>query len=120
MLEAGGADHVDVARDLTAIGALHHDAGDAAAAETAYRRALEIFEKFLGPEHYEVGMTCANLAVSTAPHDAALARRLYERATDILERALGAVHPDVATRATQLRRATGRSGRYGVGRDTAD
>lgn len=64
-IEALGDTHPDVARDLNAIGALHHDAGDTAAAEVAYREALRIFENTLSAEHYEVGMTCANLAVST-------------------------------------------------------
>ncbi|GAS88254.1 tetratricopeptide repeat protein [Mycolicibacterium brisbanense] len=95
-IAAVGSDHPDVACDLTAIGALHHDSGDPTAAVSCYRRALRIFEKSLGAEHYEVGMTCANLAVSTAATDPVEARRLYERALRILRSALGAGHPDVA------------------------
>ncbi|ORA36211.1 tetratricopeptide repeat protein [Mycobacterium aquaticum] len=95
-IEAVGDDHPDVACDLSAIGALHHDSGDPTAAVSCYRRALEIFESALGADHYEVGMTCANLAVSTAASDTAEARRLYERSLRILQSTLGSTHPDVA------------------------
>ncbi|OBC15499.1 hypothetical protein A5784_28585 [Mycobacterium sp. 852013-50091_SCH5140682] len=95
-IDAVGEDHPDVACDLTAIGALHHDSGDPTAAVSCHRRALRIFENALGAEHYEVGMTCANLAVSTAATDSAEARRLYERALRILQSTLGPTHPDVA------------------------
>jgi tetratricopeptide (TPR) repeat protein len=96
-IEAVGPDHLDVARDLNAIGALHANGGDSVRADAAYQRALRLFEQTLGAEHFEVGMTCANLAVSTAAAGAdSEARCLYERALDILQPRLGAAHPNVA------------------------
>lgn len=95
-IDAVGDDDPDVACDLNAIGALHHDSGDTTAAVSCYQRALRIFESALGADHYEVGMTCANLAVSTAESDTTEARRLYERSLRILHSTLGTSHPDVA------------------------
>jgi tetratricopeptide (TPR) repeat protein len=92
-----GDDDPAVASDLNAIGALYRDAADAAEAERCYMEALTIFEAAYGPDHYEVGMTCANLAVAMADAgDVVVARGLYERALRILVAALGADHPDVA------------------------
>jgi tetratricopeptide (TPR) repeat protein len=57
----------------------------AAAADAAYRQALDMFERTLGASHYEVGMTCANLAVcAAATGEAADSLRLYNRALTIL------------------------------------
>jgi tetratricopeptide (TPR) repeat protein len=68
-----------------------------AAAEPLYLRALEIYEKALGPEHPQVAATLNNLAfLSRAQGRYADAEPLYERALAITEKALGPEHPDVA------------------------
>src|SRR5580693_8422966 len=58
-----GAGHPDVARDWNALGALYHLAGRSGDAAQACSRALAVFEDRYGPDHFEVAMTCANLAV---------------------------------------------------------
>ena len=55
-----------LARDLNALGALYHLAGRFDDAAQAYQRALAVFEDRYGPDHFEVAMTCANLAVLPA------------------------------------------------------
>ena len=57
-----GAEHPDVAEDLSLLGALLADAGRAAEAEAAYRRALAVLEKALGPEHPETAGALTRIA----------------------------------------------------------
>ena len=80
-----GPDHPDVARDLNALGALYHLAGRLGDAAQAYRRALAVFEDRYGPVHFEVAMTCANLAVLHGDQgDFAQAESLGRRSLRIL------------------------------------
>ena len=59
-----------------------------------HRRALTIREKFLGPNHPEVGESLVNLATVVASKNKfEEASQLYDRALKIHERALGLTHP---------------------------
>jgi tetratricopeptide (TPR) repeat protein len=90
-LRAGAlrTDHPDVARDNNALGALYHLAGRYADADIAYRQALAVFEGY-GPDHFEVAMTCANLAVLDADQQRfPAAESLGCRALRIFESILG-------------------------------
>lgn len=65
--------------------------------EPIYRRALVIFERAYGPEHYEVAVTLHNLAaVLAARGNCQGAEAHYRRALAIKENLLGADNPDVA------------------------
>ena len=65
--------------------------------EAIYRRALAIFERTFGPEHYEVASNLHNLAaVLCARGDLAEAEKLYRRALAIKQKLLGAGSPDAA------------------------
>jgi tetratricopeptide (TPR) repeat protein len=65
--------------------------------EAIYRRALAVFEKTFGPEHYEVASNLHNLAaVLCARGDLDEAEKLYRRALAIKEKLLGAESPDAA------------------------
>jgi tetratricopeptide (TPR) repeat protein len=78
-------------------------AGDYAAAEPLFRRALAIREKALGPDHPDVATSLDNLAQLLEERgDYAGAEPLYRRALAIDEKALGPDHPDVATRLNDL------------------
>jgi tetratricopeptide (TPR) repeat protein len=67
------------------------------ASEAIYRRALAIFEKTFGPEHYEVASNLHNLAaVLCAGGDIDQAEKLYRRALAIKEKLLGEDSPDAA------------------------
>jgi hypothetical protein len=57
-----------------------------------------VFERSLGPDHYEVAITCNNLAGVVADRvELGEAEQLYRRALRIKEQLLGPDHPDVAT-----------------------
>ncbi len=65
--------------------------------EAIYRRALAIFEKTFGPEHYEVAANLHNLAaVLCARGDLVQAEQLYRRALAVKEKLLGADSTDAA------------------------
>ncbi len=65
--------------------------------EPIYRRALAVFERAHGPEHYEVAATLHNLAaVLAARGHCQDAEEHYRRALAIKEKLLGAGSPDVA------------------------
>jgi tetratricopeptide (TPR) repeat protein len=65
--------------------------------EAIYRRALAVFGKTFGPEHYEVASNLHNLAaVLCARGDLDEAEKLYRRALAIKEKLLGAESPDAA------------------------
>ena len=72
-------------------------AGDSAAAERIFRRALDINEKTLGPENPEVAYSLNGLGFALQDKgDFAGAESLYRRALAIREKALGPDHPLVA------------------------
>jgi tetratricopeptide (TPR) repeat protein len=65
--------------------------------EPIYRRALAVFERAYGPEHYEVATTLHNMAAALAERGCHQeAKKHYERALAIKQKLLGAENPDVA------------------------
>ena len=61
------------------------------------KKALEVAEKDVGPNHPDVALSLNNLALLYATQGQyAQAEPLYRRSLAILERALGPDHPDVA------------------------
>ena len=61
------------------------------------KKALEVAEKSLGPNHPDVATSLTNLAMLyTAQGQYAQAEPLYKRALAIVEKALGPDHPSVA------------------------
>jgi tetratricopeptide (TPR) repeat protein len=68
-----------------------------AKAEPLYKRSLEIREKALGPNHFEIGNTCYNWANFYIGHgDGVHAEPLLKRALAVYERSLPPDHPNVA------------------------
>ena len=112
-LRAGalGPGHPDVARDLNALGALYHLAGRFADAARAYRRALAVFENTYGPDHFEVAMTCANLAVLHGDQGFAQAESLGRRSLRILTAVLGPQDAEVGLTMLNLATAVAGQGR---------
>ena len=109
---AVGAAHPDVARDLNALGALYHLAERYRDADREYQRALAIFEDCYGPDHFEVAMTCANLAVLRADEgDFAVAEAVGRRSLRILEAILGPRDAEVGLTVLNLAAAVGAQGR---------
>jgi tetratricopeptide (TPR) repeat protein len=73
------------------------------AAEPLYRRALEIQEQILGPEHPDTATSLNNLAILLdAQGKLAAAEPLYRRTLEIQEKVLGPEHPDTATSLNEL------------------
>ncbi len=67
------------------------------------RKALEVAEKNVGPNHPDVATSVNNLAVLYKTQGQyAQAEPLYKRALAIHEKALGPDHPDVATSLNNL------------------
>ena len=80
------------------IGNYYHGCAFYAEAEPLYRRALEIVEEQLGPEHPSVPTSLNNLAaLLEAQGKYGEAEPLYRGALEIDEKALGSEHPGVAT-----------------------
>ncbi len=74
------------------------DQGNNTEAEPLYRRALEIREKQLGPNHPDVAQSLNNLAeLLRAQGNYAEAEPLYRRALEIFEKSLGKDHPNAKT-----------------------
>ena len=106
---------VEAAAAREALGLVDADAADddpvRAEAEQLYRRALAIFERAYGPEHYELAANYNNLAaIYQAQGKGAEAERLYRRALAIKEKVLGPDHPDVAMTLNNLGSAYGALG----------
>lgn len=70
-------------------------------AERLYKRALQIREKLLGPNHLEVAQTLSDLA-AWSQKDFKYSEPLNKRALEIREKALGPEHSDVAQSLYQL------------------
>ncbi|AEP13144.1 tetratricopeptide repeat protein [Chloracidobacterium thermophilum] len=67
------------------------------------KKALEVAEKSVGPEHPNVAKSLNNLAyLYNAQGQYAQAEPLFRRALAIQEKALGPDHPDVATNLNNL------------------
>ena len=86
-----------MAADVAALAAILDGQGKYDEAEALYRRALTIFERVYGPDHYEVAVTCNNLAALSyakgddAKGDEMKAESLYRRALAIKEVALARI-----------------------------
>jgi tetratricopeptide (TPR) repeat protein len=94
----GESEGLRAASLASVLGSVHSESRDHALAVAAHRRALELRERLLGPDHPDVAISCNNLAIAfagTGDHDAA--RRMHERALGIRRRVLGSSHPDVGT-----------------------
>jgi hypothetical protein len=62
-----------------------------------YERALRVFGRLYGDEHYEIAANLHNLAaLEVAEGNWAAAERLYRRSLAIKEKLLGPDHPDTA------------------------
>jgi tetratricopeptide (TPR) repeat protein len=80
--------------------------------EAIYRRALAIFERTFGPEHFEVASNLHNLAaVRCARGDLDQAEKLYRRALAIKEQLLGQDSIDAALTLNNLGGLLTRAGR---------
>jgi tetratricopeptide (TPR) repeat protein len=76
-------------------------------------RALAIFERAYGPEHYEIAVNLNNLgALKHAQGKSEEAEQLYRRALAIKEKLLGADHPDVAMTLNNLAALVKKQGEY--------
>ena len=86
-----------MAADIAALAAILDGQKKYAEAEHLYRRALAIFERVYGDEHYEIAVNLNNLAANrNAQGRAGEAERLYQQALALKEKLLGTEHPDVA------------------------
>ena len=93
----GGASERVRAELLSSSGISHRRLGHPAQAEAAYREALEIQRRLLGPQHPEVGTLLNNLGtVMNVTNRYAEAESIHREALSVRERALGAEHPYVA------------------------
>lgn len=106
---AASPDSTLAARALAALGDLHLDAGDAAAAAAFYRRALTAEEAVAGPNAQPVSVRLNALAQAVAPEDAI---PLLERALAIDRRALGQRHPQAASTEAELAGRLAVTGRF--------
>jgi tetratricopeptide (TPR) repeat protein len=98
-----------VAADVAALAAILEAQGKDAEAEALYRRALAIFARLYGPDHYEVAVNSNNLAALLHARGAHVeAERLYQRVLAMKEQ----------RRAAASRRLPGLAGRdLGTGGD---
>jgi tetratricopeptide (TPR) repeat protein len=115
---AGASDDPGLAADLAALASLYHDVGRLDEAQKTFTRALELFERLYGSNHYEVGVTCGGLALVLARQGApAEALALQRRCLEIKQEALGAEHPDTALSAHNLAVQLANEGRDGEALD---
>ncbi|MEU9832320.1 tetratricopeptide repeat protein [Streptosporangium sp. NPDC048047] len=99
-----GPRHVQVAADLTVLGALLTERGDLDEAEDALRRAEGILREHLGGDHYEVAVCQVNLARLDALRGrAGEAARRRRDALRVKRLALGPDHPEVLRLAASVR-----------------
>jgi len=83
---------------LSNLGVLYKNLGDCDKAEPLSKRALEISEKALGPDHPVVAMRLFDLATLYDVHgEYVKVEPLYNRALKILEAELGPEHPSTVT-----------------------
>ena len=86
-----------MASDLDGLAGVLKDQGDFVGSERLFKRALEIYEKELGPNHPETATTLNNLGSALhAQGDSIHAQPLFERALTIYENKLGSQHPYTA------------------------
>ena len=98
LLRAGATESLRAARLHSVLGTVHRLHGDLDAALAHSRRAVELRESLLGPEHPDLARslnTLGNVALARGDHELAL--RCHGRALELRERAYGRDVPDVAT-----------------------
>src|SRR6516165_2111736 len=89
--------YADIGTMLNNIALILRKSGRQKAAEPCYVRALEIYEKQLGPDHPDVASVLNNLAVFyTNERRYTEAEKLHLRALAIREKVLPPTHPDIA------------------------
>src|SRR5205809_317059 len=87
----------DIGTMLNNIALILRKSGRQKAAEPCYVRALEIYEKQLGPNHADVASVLNNLAVFyTNERRYSEAEKIHLRALDIREKLYPPTHPDIA------------------------
>jgi tetratricopeptide (TPR) repeat protein len=85
------------------LGGLNHSRGEFAAAEPYARRACEIRERLLGPEHPDtLADACALAGVLDGLGRYAESEPIYRHALDAFEAMFGANHPEVAANLNNL------------------
>ena len=98
---------------LNNMGSYYHCRTLYAKAEPLYQRALEIWEKQLGPDHPEVAISLNNLAVLLKDQGKyGKAEPLCQRALAIREKQLGPDHPEIATSLNTLAALLQDQGKY--------
>jgi Tfp pilus assembly protein PilF len=84
---------LEAAADRVAVAAILDASGRHREAAAALRRALSVYERVLGPDHYEVAGVLENLAgVAERAGEAEQAAALRARALRIRRRVLGHTH----------------------------
>lgn len=92
-----------LARTLNNLAYIYRRVGRYYDAEPLYRRAADLHEETLGPDHPNVATVLNNVAsLYQLQRRYDEAEALFVRALDIRERALGLEHPDVATSLNNL------------------
>jgi tetratricopeptide (TPR) repeat protein len=113
LVDEYGFDFPEAARLMNQAGYYLRARAQYAEAEPLYRRALDIYEKALGPEHPDTAMSLNNLAeLYRAQGRHAEAEPLYQPALDITEKTLGPEHPDTAKGLNNLAELYRAQGRY--------
>ena len=93
---AKGEQHPEVATVLAGLAVVRQGLGDYASTEKLYRRALEIREKSLAPNHIAIATTLEHLGDTCAARGKlGEALALYQRALPMRERTLGVSHASV-------------------------
>ena len=91
-----GADNASRARYVRGFGVVQYQQGRYPEAERLFRRALDIQQRVLGPDHPDVGGTFNNLGgLYYQQHEYQRALESYEQARRVLEKSLGPKHPTV-------------------------
>ena len=91
------ADSPDTARSLMLMGNICYYTSDYPKAEAFYSRAVEVFERTLGPDNPLLATCINNLAsLYQVTSDLVRSEALHHRALEIREKALPPDHPDIA------------------------
>jgi tetratricopeptide (TPR) repeat protein len=103
----------DVATALTNLANVYNTVGKYDAAESLQRRALEIQERLLGPDHPEVAFSLNALAtLSYNLERYEKAEELFRRVLAVLEKVQGKDHPDIAVALNNLANVAQARGDY--------
>jgi tetratricopeptide (TPR) repeat protein len=110
-IEAFGGDHLEVAQDSAALGAILDSQGKYSEGEPLHQRALALFRR--RRRHSDIAASLNNLAASYhARGESARPEGLYKRALAIKEKQFGVRHPEVAATLNNLALFYKAVGRY--------